>query len=387
MSEADFEDVLRFWFPKHLVADHAAMVSQFEWWFRGGADAAIAERFTAVLERAARGDLDHWSHSPRSRLALTIVLDQFSRSIYRGTARAFAQDPQALTFFFLPLGHSEELPAPVAAALAPGEPARDGGAGDAPSGLAGRSARDRLCRSLRQGHDRDARAAMLPAGTELEVAGVRVTRARTFSNAPPGSLLWYANANGLAEIAANGASAAARARTRAGRPGDGAPARLTVVTSTLPAYVGRIRGASPSGKAPDFGSGIRRFKSCRPSQPPTASILASDRVLAWRARSGSGERSETPGKQRPAAVLRHGDHLPRARDPARARRPGYRRNAPAPPCRPRASSRYSGGRRRWPARCPCGRARARGRRIFTAAAGSGAPGLAIRPRAPAPAAG
>jgi uncharacterized protein (DUF924 family) len=130
MAEEDFEDVLLFWFPKHLVADHAAMASQFEWWFRGGADAALAERFTGVLERAARGDLDHWSQGPRSRLALIVVLDQFSRSIHRGTARAFAQDAKALalalegleighyaaletpwekTFFFLPLGHSEEL--------------------------------------------------------------------------------------------------------------------------------------------------------------------------------------------------------------------------------------------------------------------------------------
>ena len=106
------------------------MVSQFEWWFRGGADSAIVERFSGLLERAARGELDHWSHRPRSRLALIIVLDQFPRSIHRGTARAFAQDRKALalalqgieighyaaletpwekTFFFLPLGHSEEL--------------------------------------------------------------------------------------------------------------------------------------------------------------------------------------------------------------------------------------------------------------------------------------
>ena len=77
-------------------ADHAVMVGQFEWWFGGGADAAIAERFAPVLERAARGELDHWSYSPRSRLALIIVLDQFSRSIHRGTARAFAQDQKAL---------------------------------------------------------------------------------------------------------------------------------------------------------------------------------------------------------------------------------------------------------------------------------------------------
>ena len=116
--------------PSSRAADHARMIRQFEWWFRGGADSAIAERFPLLLERATRGELDHWSQWPRPRLALIIVLDQFSRSLYRDTARAFAQDPKALalalegikighyaalntpwekTFFFLPLGHSEQL--------------------------------------------------------------------------------------------------------------------------------------------------------------------------------------------------------------------------------------------------------------------------------------
>jgi S-adenosyl-L-methionine hydrolase (adenosine-forming) len=54
------------------------------------------------------------------------------------------------------------------------------------------------------------RAALLPHGTELEAAGVRIARARTFADVPEGELLWYANANGLAEIAARAASAAAR---------------------------------------------------------------------------------------------------------------------------------------------------------------------------------
>ena len=124
------ERVLAFWFPDLSGADHARIVRQFEWWFRGGADAAIAERFAPLLERAARGELDHWSVQPRSRLALIIVLDQFPRSLYRDTARAYAQDSKALalalegirighyaglqtpwekTFFLLPLGHSEEL--------------------------------------------------------------------------------------------------------------------------------------------------------------------------------------------------------------------------------------------------------------------------------------
>jgi uncharacterized protein (DUF924 family) len=130
MPTEQFEDILRFWFPPQLSNDHAVMARQFEWWFGGGADAAVTERFSPLLERVARGELDHWAHKPRSRLALIIVLDQFSRSLYRGTAQAFAQDQKALafalegidighyaaldtpwekTFFFMPLGHSEEL--------------------------------------------------------------------------------------------------------------------------------------------------------------------------------------------------------------------------------------------------------------------------------------
>jgi uncharacterized protein (DUF924 family) len=130
MSAEEPEGVLAFWFPDLSRADHARLVRQFEWWFRGGADAAVAERFTPFFARAARGELDHWSAQPRSRLALIIMLDQFPRSLYRDTAQAYAQDPKALalaldgirtghyarletpwekTFFLLPLGHSEEV--------------------------------------------------------------------------------------------------------------------------------------------------------------------------------------------------------------------------------------------------------------------------------------
>ena len=126
----EFEEVLRFWFSSLPTGDPPAMASQMEWWFRGGADSEIIERFSALFTRATKGELDNWSQSPRSRLALIVVLDQFSRTIHRGTAQAFAQDPKALrlalegievghytalktpwekTFFFLPLGHSEEL--------------------------------------------------------------------------------------------------------------------------------------------------------------------------------------------------------------------------------------------------------------------------------------
>ena len=122
------EHVLNFWFPERLTA--AELPRQMEWWFRGGANAEIAVQFPSVLEEAASGRLDHWSKTPRSRLALIVVLDQFSRAVHAGTARAYANDPKAValtlegvsgfhyaaledpfqkTFFFLPLGHSEVL--------------------------------------------------------------------------------------------------------------------------------------------------------------------------------------------------------------------------------------------------------------------------------------
>jgi uncharacterized protein (DUF924 family) len=130
MKTEQFEDVLCFWFPNLSTGDRAAIVRQWVWWFRGGADAEIVARFSPLLERSIAGELDAWSHQPRSRLALILVFDQFSRSIYRGTAQAFAQDEKARTltlegidlghyaaletpwektFFFLPLGHSEKL--------------------------------------------------------------------------------------------------------------------------------------------------------------------------------------------------------------------------------------------------------------------------------------
>ena len=128
MSEA--EDVLAFWFPAGLDADQAAHRKMFQFWFGGGANAEIVQRFAGTHEAAAKGVLDRWAETPRGRLALIIVLDQFSRSLHGGTALAYAQDAKAIrlatdglesglydqlstvwekTFFMLPLGHSERL--------------------------------------------------------------------------------------------------------------------------------------------------------------------------------------------------------------------------------------------------------------------------------------
>lgn len=130
MNTKPFESVLKFWFPSQSNDTQATLICQWEWWFRGGADAQTIKPFLPLYEQAVRGELDDWASQPQSRLALILLLDQFSRTIYQGTAQAFSQDAKAClltlegierghyatlatpwekTFFFLPLGHSEDL--------------------------------------------------------------------------------------------------------------------------------------------------------------------------------------------------------------------------------------------------------------------------------------
>ena len=92
-------------------------------------DEAIRLKFEAVHLRAARGDYDAWAETAEGALALLILLDQFPRNLYRGSAHAFATDPKARViaraaieqgfdrevepivrnFFYLPFEHSEDL--------------------------------------------------------------------------------------------------------------------------------------------------------------------------------------------------------------------------------------------------------------------------------------
>ena len=80
--------ILHCWFneltPKQHYAKDAAL------------DEAIRTRFGDTLEAAARCELFAWRATPEGRLAEVLVLDQFSRNVYRDTARAFAQDALAL---------------------------------------------------------------------------------------------------------------------------------------------------------------------------------------------------------------------------------------------------------------------------------------------------
>lgn len=96
---APWNDILDFWFPEGRSLGVEAETHRHHWSWRlhGGADNGIIARFGNITASAAAGDLDGWAADPEGRLALIIVLDQFSRSLWRGAPRAFAQDPAALS--------------------------------------------------------------------------------------------------------------------------------------------------------------------------------------------------------------------------------------------------------------------------------------------------
>ena len=83
-----FETVLDFWFKE---------ITPKQWWVKDDDfDLLISQRFTTLLQQAAAGELYAWRSTAQGRLAEIIVLDQFSRNIYRDTPAAFAQDAMAL---------------------------------------------------------------------------------------------------------------------------------------------------------------------------------------------------------------------------------------------------------------------------------------------------
>lgn len=82
------QDVLNFWFEEITTRQ----------WFTVDTDldTLIHERFATTHRQAASGELYSWRATAAGRLAEIIVLDQFSRNMFRGTAQAFAYDPLAL---------------------------------------------------------------------------------------------------------------------------------------------------------------------------------------------------------------------------------------------------------------------------------------------------
>jgi len=122
-------------------------------WFRADPDfdRRIAERFGDAIEAALAGALAAWSQQPRARLALILLLDQFTRNVFRGTARAYAGDAGALAlarngvaggmdralglaeraFFYMPFQHAEDAVGQVL-----GVAAYERLLGDAPAAIA-----------------------------------------------------------------------------------------------------------------------------------------------------------------------------------------------------------------------------------------------------------
>lgn len=116
-----YSEVLKFWFEE---------IDPSQWWKKDDAfDKAIIKRFADIHAMASRCELFCWRTDARGRLAEIIVLDQFSRNMFRGSPLSFAQDPLALalaqeaisiradkalspaerSFLYMPFMHSESL--------------------------------------------------------------------------------------------------------------------------------------------------------------------------------------------------------------------------------------------------------------------------------------
>ncbi len=120
--------ILTFWFKEQELS--APQIDRrMDIWFGEDEifDHEIRKDFANDVERASKGELDHWAHKPSGRLALILLLDQFRRNVYRGTAKAYSMDKVALklcvegamekkdqglapiqrAFFYMPLQHAE----------------------------------------------------------------------------------------------------------------------------------------------------------------------------------------------------------------------------------------------------------------------------------------
>lgn len=117
----DYQEIIHFWFEECEPSQHFQKDDAF--------DALIEERFRSIHTQVSKGEKADWRQSVEGRLAEVIVLDQFSRNLFRGTPQAFAYDGMALVltqeaiatnqvvqltdkqraFLYMPLMHSESL--------------------------------------------------------------------------------------------------------------------------------------------------------------------------------------------------------------------------------------------------------------------------------------
>jgi len=107
------DDVLSFWFGE-LGELGLASKAQAERWFRKDPtfDAEIRQRFAGLHSEIMAGTHEAWQDTAEGRLAYVIVLDQFSRNMFRDTPRMFASDERAVgaTLQGLERGHDRVLP-------------------------------------------------------------------------------------------------------------------------------------------------------------------------------------------------------------------------------------------------------------------------------------
>lgn len=123
--------VLSHWFGSARPSNAQALEHQAQWFTKSPAfDEDLRQRFGVAVQAAVGGALQHWAQQgPWQRLALIVLLDQFTRNIYRSTPQSFAGDAQALTlalqaqqlgedtqlpqvlriFLYLPFEHAEDL--------------------------------------------------------------------------------------------------------------------------------------------------------------------------------------------------------------------------------------------------------------------------------------
>ncbi len=96
-----YRDVIEFWFNE---------LDPEQWWKKDEQlDRVIKERFLQIHGKATACELFDWRREPSGRLAEIIILDQFSRNIYRGTPSAFASDAMALCLSQEAIGAGDDL--------------------------------------------------------------------------------------------------------------------------------------------------------------------------------------------------------------------------------------------------------------------------------------
>ena len=132
-NDTRIAEILTYWLGAAAPTDADALTRQSLWFTKSAdTDAEIRARFGPLVEEALSGTLDGWAESARGRLALILLLDQFTRNLFRGTPKSFAGDSQALQlaldgilaghdtdpaipsvariFCYLPLEHAEDGP-------------------------------------------------------------------------------------------------------------------------------------------------------------------------------------------------------------------------------------------------------------------------------------